>query len=154
MWQFDWLHVQEEEMRCPKCNSDGLMLFTSFECNNPNCGNYKEPVKTLTINASGSGNGCGYLILNADDCIDFNVGAVELDAGSPLKWDGTTWELNCDSGLEFSVGGTILPLDGTDTTNLTMTAGDASEKILPISAINASADCGNLILKTNDSGDE
>ena len=68
--------------------------------------------KTLTISVSNTGGGDGLIDINAD-------GTIALTGTSGVTVDGST-----------------LSLDGTDTTNLTMTANNAGDKTLTISASN------------------
>ena len=64
--------------------------------------------------------------------------------GRPVNLDATNFTVT-DAG-NTAIDAVVLSLDGTDNTNLTMTANDGSAKTLTISATNAGAGTGNIAI--------
>ncbi len=131
--------------------------------------------KTLTIQATNAGAGAGNLDINVDEAvtIDSTAGGVSLDgaaasnfttsagaltldgnggvniAGNAAEVDVTTTGLVDVNSGAFTLDGTTGSLDFTDTANLTMTANDAATKTLTISATNAGAGAGQIVIGTD-----
>ena len=133
--------------------------------------------KVMTISAQNGGAGTGALSIVAKSSIDIsddatanfvNVGtgaaAKTVFVGSTNTTSASTFQAG-SGAMTFTAGGifdvnatgavtmdgTTLSLDGTDSTNLTMTANDGGAKVLTIQALNGGAGAGNLTLvgKTN-----
>jgi hypothetical protein len=78
-------------------------------------------------------------------------GELGIDADSVVNLNGPTIDINASSEFDLDGGaikidGTTVSLDGTDTTNLTMTANAAADKTLTVQAKNTGAGAGILNL--------
>jgi hypothetical protein len=84
------------------------------------------------------------------------AGALTIDGASGILLAGNSSEIDVTTtgALDLNSGAgtwdaSTLSLDSTDTTNLTMTASDAGDKSLTISAANGGAGSGDLILSAD-----
>tara|TARA_Y100000592_G_scaffold38385_1_gene60809 strand:+ start:26525 stop:34975 length:8451 start_codon:yes stop_codon:yes gene_type:complete len=95
-----------------------------------------------TINAGGAitltgagvnlAGGSSEVDITTSGALDLNVGSVDLDSSAGIAIDGTT-----------------LSLDGTDTSNFTMTANSSSDKTLTIAASNSGSGSGIISLSAD-----
>ena len=88
-------------------------------------------------------NGSGTLTLgeDANTKVDVNALAIELDAGST--------GIIINSANDLTIDSTTLSIDSTDTTNLTMTADNVSDKTLLISASNSGDGTGLIDIQSD-----
>ena len=132
--------------------------------------------KTLTISAINAGGGTGNLDVDVDDAVTIDStnagisldgaaasnfttssGALTLDGAGGVNVAGnaaevdvtTTGAVDINSGA-FTLDGSTVSVDGTDDTNLTMTANDGATKTLTIQATNAGAGTGVLDVNVDD----
>lgn len=126
---------------------------------------------TGQINLATSQASATSVVINASDTaggidMDSGTGGLDLDTTGQINFDSsqaaaTAIVLNASNaagGLDFDAGTGgitidttgVLSMDSADTTNLTMAANDASNKLLTLAATNAGAGNGILVLQSDE----
>ena len=86
------------------------------------------------------------LYVGTDLDVDGTANLDNTDIDGTFTMDGSTFDVNATGAV--TVDGTTLSLDGTDTTNLTMTANSSSAKALSIDAVNSGSGVASINLGT------
>ena len=87
------------------------------------------------------------LDINATDEIELNATLVDVNA-TKIELDAGTSGIVIKSELDMTLDSTTLSIDSTDTTNISLTAQDDSDKIFSISAVNTGSGKALKILGT------
>ena len=107
---------------------------------------------TLTIGTQGDAQTIISSAGTGTDAVDINAtaGSVDIDGDTNVDIASNTGDVTLTSGDEVlisstnqtTIDGAVVSIDGTDNTNLTMTANDAADKALTIDGSNAGAGSG------------
>ena len=118
-----------------KCSDGGVGITAlSIDAANAGAATFNNKVTATELDISGNIDVDG--ISNLDN----------TDIDGTFTMDGATFDVNATGAV--TVDGTTLSLDGTDSTNLTMTANSSSAKALTIDAVNSGSGVASITLGT------
>ena len=100
----------------------------------------------LTISEAQLATFAGSVAVTVDLAVDGVANLDNTDIDGTFTMDGATFDVNATGAV--TVDGTTLSLDGTDSTNLTMTANSSSAKALTIDAVNSGSGVASITLGT------